>query len=107
MDWIFYGLMIGIATFLGKSWIDYMDGMEALLDNQRRLRQKIQQHQLVIEDKAKRLGLKRERVADLEDEKDDVVRELDSAEALLAEMMRKEQRHNPDGFLLELEVQEA
>lgn len=107
MDWILYGLSIGIVTFLGKSWIDYLDRMDRLLNEARQLRQKIQKNQLIIEEKSKRLGIKRESVMNLEDEKDDLARELASAEALLAEMMRKEQRHDPDGFLLELEALEV
>jgi hypothetical protein len=102
MDWIFYGLSIGIVTFVGKSWIDYMDWMDRLLNDARQLRQKIQQHLLIVEEKSKKLGIKRERVMNLEDEKDDLAHELSSAEALLAEMMRKEQRHDPEGFLVEL-----
>jgi low affinity Fe/Cu permease len=107
MDWIFYGLSIGIVTFLGKSWIDYMDRMDRLLNDTRKLRQKIQQHVLKIEEKSKKLGIKRECVMNLEDEKDDLARELHSVEALLVEMMRKEQRHDPEGFLVELEALEV
>ena len=107
MDWIFYGLSIGIVTFLGKSWIDYMDRMDRLLNDTRTFRQKIQQHVLKIEEKSKKLGIKRECVMNLEDEKDDLARELHSVEALLVEMMRKEQRHDPEGFLVELEALEV
>lgn len=107
MEWTLYTLAVGIIVFLGKTWIDYLDKMEGLLDNQRRLRRKIQQNRLIIEDKENQTERTQECVDGLEREKDNLHGQLDAAEVLFAEMVRKEKRRSPEAFLLGFDVKES
>jgi len=107
MDWLLYGCAVGVAVYLARAWMGYLNTSEGLLDNQRRLRRRIQQHRLLIEERLRAITRLRERVAELSQQAADLRDQLEKRSSLLGEMARREQRRNPEAFLLDGRTGEA
>ena len=98
MVWVFYVVAAAIIVLAGWMWVRYLNGMEMLADNLRGLRRSILQTLMAIEEREALGASAAERLSLQKSEAEVLGSELESAEALLAEMIRKEQRRNPEAF---------
>ena len=98
MQWAFYGAAAAIIVLAAWMWVRYLNRMDMLADDLRGVRRSIQQTLMAIEERQAHGAAAAERLTMQRSELDGLSAEVVSAEALLAEMIRKEQRRNPEAF---------